>query len=232
MKVFVVNLDHDVGKWDDVHTRLSSAGVEHERFSAVYGKHMPREEKSKVLNRFRWWCATGRRCEDGELGCAISHLTLYRKMIEENICVACVFEDDVVFDERMPEQLDRVGSFLNSDLPRVVLLSSRKAIARDNWGIEPIQGDFGTFAYMINLSGAKAMVSANFPVQRPADQWAWWRRLGKIELYHAVPIVCDYDKTVISSTAPKISVKDFPLPKWLLHKFLRVIGKSLDMMLR
>lgn len=232
MMVFVVNLDKDVAKWDNVHARLSNLGVVHERFPAVYGKLMTREEKTNVLNRFRWWCATGRRCEDGELGCALSHLALYRKMIDEGIGVACVFEDDVIFNARMPEQLYRVGSFLNSDLPRVVLLSSRRVIANDNWEIEPILGDFGTFAYMINLSGAKAILSENLPVQRPADQWSWWRRLGKIELYHALPIVCDYDKSVISSTAPKMVVKDFPLPKWLLHKFLRVIGKSLDMMLR
>lgn len=231
MRVFVVNLDKDVTRWDDVHARLAGVGIVHERVSAVYGRQMSRKEKDKVLNRFRWWCATGRHCEDGELGCAISHLVIYRKMIDEGVNIACVFEDDVVFDQRMPEQLNKVSQFLNSDSPRVVLLSSRKTISDNYWRIEPILGDFGTFAYMINLSGAKAILSANLPVQRPADQWSWWRRLRKIELYHAIPIVCDYDKSAVSSTAPKKNVKDYPLPKWLVHKFLRVIGKTLDRIL-
>lgn len=228
MRTFIVNLDKDISKWEDVHARLVAAGIEHERFPAVYGKALPEPEKRAALDRFRWWCAIGRKCEDGELGCALSHLNLYRRMMDEAVEVACMLEDDVVFDERFPEQLHRVEEFLRTEAPRVVMLSSRKAIARKDWAIEPIQGDFGTFAYMLNLAAAKAVLTANFPVQRPADHWAWWRRHGKIELYRAIPVVCDYDKSFVSGTATKKAVKDYPLFKWACHKVKRVIGKTID----
>lgn len=231
MRTFVVNLDKDVSKFRSVSRRLGEIGVRFERFPAVLGKDLSTDELSASVNTFRIWCAIGRRLELGELGCALSHLGVYRKMISEDVEIACVLEDDVICDERFPEQVVRTEHFLKCNSPRVVLLSDRHHSNVGEWCVRPSAGDWGTFAYMLNLSAARAILSANFPIQRPCDHWHRWRLAGRIELYHAYPTVCDYDHTVTSQTAARCKVEDYSLPHWLIHKSFRLIGLILDRIL-
>lgn len=227
----MVNLDRDVDKWTSVSERLEKTGIAFERFPAVYGRSLSHQDKRISLNRFRVWCAIGRPLQDGELGCALSHIDIYRKMMVERISCACVLEDDVVFDARLPQQMEMVESFLCTDSPRVVLLSDRTHQGLKEWEILPAERDFGTFAYAINLSAARAILKANFPVQRPCDHWHVWRRHHLIELYHAYPTVCDYDHSAASATAPTFLVAALPLSRRIFHKAKRVIGKTLDSVL-
>lgn len=231
MKVFVVNLDHDVEKLAKVSERLRNIGVEFERIPAVSGRALPTEEKTLAKNRFRLWCSIGRPLQDGELGCALSHLNIYRKMLAEGIQNALVLEDDVLFDDRLPEQMRRVEPFMSSGVPRVVLLSDRSHAAVEEWVVKPAKKDFGTFAYAINIPAAQAILKSNYPVCRPCDHWHYWRGCGLIELYHAYPTVCDYDHSSESGTAPGFKVSDLPMHRWILHKSLRLIGKTLDALL-
>ena len=231
MNVFVVNLDQDAEKLTAISVRLKALGIDFERFPAVCGKCLPDDEKRRAKNRFRLWCSIGRPLQDGELGCALSHLGIYRRMCATGMRKALVLEDDVLLDDRLPEQMNRVEEFLCLDVPRVVLLSDRTHAGIDEWMIKPAVGDFGTFAYAINYSAAAAIIRANYPVCRPCDHWRYWRKHGLIELYHAYPTVCDYDHAISSSTSPKCRVADLPLHKWVLHKMKRAIGKSIDKVL-
>ena len=214
-----------------VSERLRNAGVEFERIPAVLGRALPADAKAVAKNRFRLWCSIGRPLQDGELGCTLSHLNIYQKMRDDGIPCALVLEDDVTFDERLPEQMRRVESFMASGVPRVVLLSDRSHAAVEEWVVKPAKKDFGTFAYAINLSAASAILRANKPVCRPCDHWHYWQRRGLIELYHAYPTVCDYDHSAGSQTAPRFSVSDLPPHKWVLHKLLRLVGRAFDAML-
>lgn len=231
MKTFVVNLDREKEKLQTVAKRLAKVGVPFERFPAVYGKALSIEEKRAAKNPFRIWCAIGRPLQDGELGCALSHLGVYRRMLSDGLKSVCVLEDDVVFDERLPRQLERVENFLQTDIPRVVLLSDRTHFACTEWKILPSRHDFGTFAYAINLAAAKAILKANYPIQRPCDHWRKWVACGKIELYHAYPTACDYDHSVESGTADPHRVANYPVLKFIVHKVKRLLGRTFDIIL-
>ena len=231
MKVFVVNLDHDVEKLAKVADRLRSVRTEFERFTAVFGKSLTADEKASAKNQFRIWCSIGRQLQDGELGCALSHLNIYRKILADGIQSALVLEDDVVFDERLPEQMRRVFGFLQTTIPCVVLLSDRCHAGVAEWTISPAVKDFGAFVYAINFSAAKTILQANYPICRPCDHWHYWCGRGLIELYHAYPTVCDYDHSLGSGTAPQFRVSDLSLYKWVVHKALRLVGKTLDRLL-
>ena len=122
MRVFVINLDKNTDRLALMNQGLHCNGVIYERFPAIYGKDLPVAEKDAAVNRFAWWCTQGYPIRDGQIGCALSHSAIYRKMVEEDIPVACVLEDDVVFDHRFSEVLSFVEAHIEEETPQVILL--------------------------------------------------------------------------------------------------------------
>lgn len=195
MKIFVINLDKNIERLNKITSRLDGLGLPFERFPAILGRALSEEEKSQVVNRFLWWCAGGRPVMDGEIGCALSHLGVYRKMIADGLDMACIFEDDVILDERLSSQLARIAEWVDVNSSQVVLLSnySRRQEAEG----EIVEESSASFAdgYVLTRMAAMAILKENFPLRVAADSWTRWIRSGAIRCYHAFPPVCRQDWT-------------------------------------
>lgn len=248
MKVFVLNLDRDRERLEAVDKQLRRLGVEYERIPAVYGKSLSTAEKNSKVNRFRWWCAVGRPITDGELGCALSHATAYRKIVKEELPMACVLEDDVVLDDRIPLVLNGLSQMLQSAVSQVALLSNhsypegqvgdghngfRSPSGMVDLSLTAIESDMFAEGYVITSAAAKALLRANDPVITCCDWWGRWRKLGHIELYHAFPTVCSQDKSRYESHTAEgmiCAVRNRSLLGWTGYKLKRLVGKLMDRM--
>jgi len=227
MKVFVINLDKDTQKLSSIDKQLGRLCVPYERISAVYGKSLPESERRLTYRPFRWWCAVGRPIVPAEIGCALSHYGIYRRMRPGT--AVCILEDDVMLAPDFAKRLNEVERFVKADRPQVIMLSSHDG-AREGKGI--VRGRYAlcTDGYVITQPAAQALLKANLPMSVPCDHWWRWERKGLIELYHALPCVVKQDQiTFIGTTQRGMKlVKDYPLPKWLWHKLKRLVGKSID----
>lgn len=235
MKTFLINLDKDVNRMQAADTQLRSLNVAYERFPAVYGKNLPKNERDSTVNKFRWWCAIGRPVGLGEIGCALSHYRLYRQMINENIPYACILEDDVILKPEFPRQLQIVEQWLDVTKPQVVLLSNHTSEICNDWQISPAKKDMYAEAYILTQQAAKALLKANLPMQTPCDHWGRWVKTKAIELYHAFPTVCTQDQTqYVSGTvdSSRFNVANLSMRQFFLHKAKRLIGKTLDNILQ
>lgn len=237
MKAFLINLDKNTERLAASRAQLDKLGVEFERVRAVYGKELSAEEKRRAVNRFRWWCAKGYKVRDGEIGCAMSHAVIYRRMIEEHLPMACVLEDDNRYTSRFTEVVDAVSKMIDLDLPQVVLLTNRRENRHENPSVPklvPTDHDQHTAGYILTQKAAKAILRANTPIQVPADNWRRWQRRGIIRLYHALPMVCIQDNEPLFESDIEgrgenvLRVKDLPTHKWLLFKLKRLIGTIID----
>ena len=230
MKVYLINLDKDKVRLAEADAQLKRIGVAYERVSAVYAKELPKEELNGAVNKFRWWCAMGRPVMVGEIGCAMSHYSIYRQMTEP----VCVLEDDVVLDDRFPEVLAYVEQHIDPARPQVILLSNHTRYLPNLPNLANLQtstSDMYTEGYVLTPLAAKAILKANWPLQAPCDHWGRWARRGLIELYHAFPTVCRQDQTQYASgTVSKgcFRVSELGPTAWCLHKFKRLIGKTID----
>lgn len=234
MNVFLVNLDKDVERMQAADAQLRSLNVAYERISAVYGKDLTQAERDAAVNKFRWWCAIGRPIGLGEIGCALSHYRLYRRMIDENISYACILEDDVILTPEFPKQLKSVEQWLDITKPQAVLLSNHTREMSEAWQILPAKKDMYTEGYILTQQAAKALLKANLPMQVPCDHWGRWVKMKAIELYHAFPTVCTQDQAqYVSGTvdSTRFNVANLPFPMLVLHKVKRVIGKLVDLIL-
>lgn len=107
--IYAINRDRDVKRWQRLKQMTKRAGLSDEvqRFSAISGKDISIEELKK---RSTW---IGRQLQPlGVLGCAMSHISLWEKMVAEDIPMAIIFEDDVElvdnFRERLEESLQKL----------------------------------------------------------------------------------------------------------------------------
>ena len=98
-KVFVINLDKDKGRLNAFDKCMELNSIKYERLPAVDG--------SKVKNDPRLTDFCNMFCTNGIKGCALSHRTIWEKMVENNYKNVLVFEDDAVVDK----EFDKTKSF-------------------------------------------------------------------------------------------------------------------------
>lgn len=107
--IYAINLDRDAQRWQRLKQATRAAGLtEVERFPAIN----VRELKPTELRACTTWL--GRQLQPpGVLGCALSHMALWRRMVAEDIPVAIILEDDVElvpgFREKLEKNLQQLG---------------------------------------------------------------------------------------------------------------------------
>jgi len=230
MKIYLINLDKNSDRLRDVDARLKKLGVVYERIPAVYGKVLSEAELKASKRRFRMWCAVGYDMAPGQVGCALSQIAMFEKMLSDGESVCCCLEDDVTPDERFPEQLKRVANWIDPANPQVVLLTNYTSDKESSWCIKPTAGDTSSEAFVITAPAARNIIRANKPIAVPADWWRYWQAHGLIELYHAFPTVFGhewmYDEGYRSDVCT-VSIRH-PGIQIVFWKMKRLIGKILD----
>lgn len=237
MKTFLVNLENEKERLAAITAQLKRLGVAYERISAINGKNLSQQERSASVNHFRWWCAVGRPCRPGEIGCALSHYSIYRR-ISHDLSPVCILEDDVILDLNFNRIVEYVETHCDCSRPQVILLSDHTGAPLLNdfkCGVKRCHEDKYTEGYIITPKAASALLKANLPMECPCDWWGRWASRGIIELYHAFPTVCRQDQGQYESgTCGKddFDVSRLSLPMYLFHKAKRLVGKSIDIILR
>ncbi len=123
MHIFVTNLEKDVARRRFIIGQLEELKLAYEMVPGVYGAALSSEERTRHYNERKAKWRQSRKLTFAEIGCALSHLNIYRKMIERDIGYALILEDDVVLPLHLKEFLDECPMYLDPDRPSVWLLS-------------------------------------------------------------------------------------------------------------
>ena len=99
MKTFVINLPSAKERLKSIEIQLSKLWIEFEVFPAVYWKSLSQEEMEKYYDdkkakKFLWKSLT-----PWEIGCALSHYFLFKKIVEENVDIGLILEDDAIISK-------------------------------------------------------------------------------------------------------------------------------------
>lgn len=234
MKAFLLNLDKDTDRLAAADQQLKALGVQYERVSAVYGKNLTQEQLKEYFSPFRARLYKGAKSSMGIIGCTLSHLFVYKRMIEKNIPVALIMEDDLRLSPGFTGALKYVEENIDLNQRQVVLFSdhrggvhNRISMSCESPKIVEVDSDMCSEAYVITLAAARELYRINFPVVADVDAWGRFRRRGHIRLYHAVPTTVmqnrDDFETNIEMYAPS---SQFCLR--MLRRCRRVFEKVLD----
>lgn len=219
MKTFVINLDKNPERLGFMRAQLERFGLSFERFPAVYGKTLSAAERQTGFSQIRSFIASKKKLSDAEIGVAMSHAGCYRKMVENDVATALIFEDDVRLADSFPETLRRVEAFLDRERPQIVVFSGYGVSDAETLPQE-IRSEKSIWcadAYCLNLAAARLILKANWPVITVADSFKRWHRRFGLELYRALPVTVKQDDTTFKSENQVL-----PKSNWLVRNLMWV----------
>ena len=231
MKVFVINLDKNVERMSFMKAQLDRLGLVYERFPAIYGKQLSKEDRKSKFSAIRSFCAMGVRLTNGEIGCALSHAMIYRKMMEDNIPFALILEDDIEIDDCFCDVIKRAAEFIESIKPQVVLLSSHGCRQKHENDVERITSGMCTDGYLITNSAARTLYKANYPVITVADRWNRWVKYCGLELYRIWPTVVRQNNNQFGTDVSTVVRNQMNFFVRLFRKLIRLPEVAIDRIL-
>lgn len=104
--VYLINLDKDVKRLFDSKKECKKIGIEPTRIDGVYGKWLSEEDTNGTVDKVYFNFGS-----KSAIGCAMSHVKAWEKMIENNDSSSLIIEDDVVID------IDFINKFNEIDIP-------------------------------------------------------------------------------------------------------------------
>lgn len=107
--VFIINLDRSRTRLERMHRQMKAQGIEYERFPAVDGAKLTAQELAAVATPF---CR--RFCTNSTIGCALSHIGVWRTAAERGLDRVLVMEDDA---QLVPDFKEGVARALR-DVPK------------------------------------------------------------------------------------------------------------------
>jgi glycosyl transferase family 25 len=173
--VFTISLARSPERRSAQERHLHGLGIEFEPFDAIDGKLLSGDELSRISAR--------NDLPIGAVGCYLSHIRLYERIVANAIPVACILEDDGRLRPNALRILRNGCSSPNFDLcfldsddrnsKGVVCFDkdSRNEIAPGVFAYSLSDGPHCLHAYLITLAGAQKRLTSAFPIRECVDQY-------------------------------------------------------------
>jgi len=134
----------------------------------------------------------------GAAGCALSHLEVYRRLLDDGRDAALVLEDDVILPTDLCELAEQVATHMrgaeivllnfHSQKPCRVAWAGAVDLPADRFLVQVVdeRQPGSTGAYMITREACARMAKAALPVRVHPDNWAFFYREGAIDRLRCV----------------------------------------------
>jgi glycosyl transferase family 25 len=195
MHIFVINLEKDAARRESISAQLDALGLAYQIVSGVYGASLTEQERARVYDDRKAKLHRARSLVPAEIGCALSHLKVYRAIVERRLDAALILEDDVALPANLPQVLDECSSHLKASTPSVWLLSPADGdTAASNLfpigashRVLPYQSGYFASSYLLTRAAAAALLRELEPVSDVADCWQRLARYKVVDLYVVAP---------------------------------------------
>lgn len=108
-KIFVVSLPDAYARKKVIVRQLQNLLLSYEFVRAIDGRTgLPRQYES-MIDRLGTFTRLGRSMTDAEYACALSHMSIYKRVVDDNLPGAIVLEDDAILSPLFKEFIDVRG---------------------------------------------------------------------------------------------------------------------------
>jgi glycosyl transferase family 25 len=180
---FIISLPKDRHRREPLEKQLQKLAMPFSVVKAVHGESLSAEELAASYDRRKAIHLFNRELSKGELGCALSHLSIYRKMVEEDIPHALILEDDArILDEDLAATLSALARRYPAGTPVAVLLNhverydgaTRLELDGSRCLYEAYRG-VCAHGYVVTKAAAEILVRNLYPVYVVADKWEYFQ---------------------------------------------------------
>ncbi|KKB47564.1 MULTISPECIES: glycosyltransferase family 25 protein [Parabacteroides] len=243
IKTYVINLPKDTERRIYITKEISKiAYLDIEFVDAVDGRELGKE---KLSENFDFKKSKNYQSYDlllGEVGCTLSHLECYKKLLASDQEFALIVEDDIGFkwNEPYDDILKISARYIRSKKPLVLLnfaffdYMGKGISVKDNYKIYKTYKAASATIYFINRQAANMIVSAGPPFW-VADDWSLFRRKG-IRIDALYPSFVYHNDNSCSSIGSERKKRTLRFPRsWMEFRVLadegfRILLKKLGIM--
>lgn len=227
VQTFVISLERSPERREKIFAHLKERGLENVHwFKAIDGKKDDLSQYSIDRTRFqRFWhnrfvcCSANVYLSDTEYACALSHLSVYQKIVDENLPMAVILEDDITLKAECVEFYKNIDSVVDEIGCDVLYLwygdrlksksepvdtkygvqVKKIGMGKYDWFYNRRRNVNGTVAYVITNRAAKYLLDTSFPVRAQADVILGLLAYNKLNSYKCIPKIFDLtdDETTI-----------------------------------
>ena len=215
--IWIINLKRDVARRDFMVEQLERLGLAYELIEAVDGSTLT-DEDYKLYSPELSQSTIYRPLTPNEIGCALSHIRLWERMIHEDIPEVLILEDDALVAEAM------IGVLANRDkLPEgwehinfttfARVQTFRPFIFDIYRPAKFLEQPLSAIAYLLTKIGAEKLTAGCYPICMPIDYYFSVLGLKSFGIEPQVAALMDFPSSIGSK--PKASK---PKPKFLKRK--------------
>ena len=184
MDIVVISDNNNPVRRNNVVKVFEEKHVKFHFFNAIMANRMSEEEIAKAAVEHTFLSAS-------EIGCALSHRTVYDEFLQSEHKSLVVCEDDICFTPDFSADVvaDVVDLVEKSDEPRLVVLQKsiyhRKKIKELDMGIciYSARNLFGAYGYILNRTAADNIRHIQTPVRFEIDAFKFYYWLNACNLY-------------------------------------------------
>jgi len=158
-KIFIINLDKDIDRYENCKKQLSKYNINnYERFPGIDGSILTEKERKNITTDIGNILAS-----PSMIGCGMSHINLWKKIVREGINKALILEDDFILKDNFLYKFN--NTFKNSPEKYDIIFMTDNIFHNKNIKFMNINKYFykqifisQTLAYIITIEGAKKIL--------------------------------------------------------------------------
>lgn len=195
LKIFVISLMGSANRRRLMAGQLDQPGFPPWEFlDAIEGRKLDADELHRCYDDEAARKRYGKGLPIGHVGCALSHIEAYRRVIDQGLDAALILEDDALIGEHALLVIERLLARLSADEPTLILFSHAKYYRPfGGWRLDrerklyPVHMARGTHGYLVTRGVASRMLEAMPRVTVVPDHWEVIRDLCRINIFAVVP---------------------------------------------
>lgn len=218
---YVLSLEEEVKRRQQIAQQLNDKKIPFKFINAVDLRNTDSDSLTSIYSSKLAKKRLNRELGKGEIGCAISHINIYKDFLTSDKEWALIIEDDALLHRLTLKKL-REMCLLPSNIDAIILGYSKvshEEEAKLYW-IYPIKGTYlvsghkvgtpfkqtacGTVAYLIHRNGAKKLLkkfkSHSQLITTFADDWEFFEKECNLKILHCRPILVFEDFTNLTSS--------------------------------
>jgi len=107
LKIFVINLEREFKRRNFLIKHFNNLKINYEIFKAHDSKSLTKSLYSNYSNDLAFKLE-GRGLSLDEIACSSSHLSIYKKIVKENIAESIIFEDDIIVSPKLIKFINKI----------------------------------------------------------------------------------------------------------------------------
>lgn len=174
-KVFLINLDKSLDRFEACKSELDKYNIPFERIPAIYGKDLSEQELNSIYDQVKNKQYYKTDMSIGEIGCYLSHIKCWQKIIDDDLDYAVILEDDFKLSDNFAHFQSIFTNLKNWDFIRIAFASRGVPIVDSTRINNAYQLTYykkvpiNTLAQVVSKQGASKLLDSSQSIYRPID---------------------------------------------------------------